>query len=88
MNTFFYYALSWPFILLELVMSFIMWNLLSTGDWKTRKPGFNPIFLYQDQISSLTRQMREREMVHRAEIEKLEQRHRKELQQLRRKNIN
>jgi hypothetical protein len=71
MRTILYYALASPFIIVATVASFIMWNFLSTGEWRLRKPGFNPVILYQEQVASLSRQMREERQAHQAQMDEM-----------------
>ena len=83
MSQVFWWFVSLPFLVIAATASFIMWNFMSTGEWRMRKPGFNPVILYQEQVASLYRQIREEQRAHQAQMDELEQRHRKELQQLR-----
>jgi hypothetical protein len=71
MRTILYYVIASPFIIVATVASFIMWNFLSTGEWRLRKPGFNPVILYQEQVASLSRQIREERQAHQAQMDEM-----------------
>jgi hypothetical protein len=79
------FILSLPFVVIATIASFIMWNFLSTGEWKMRKRRFDPALVYQEQVTSLEWQLKEERLAHKAYVDELKQRHRKELQQQRRK---
>lgn len=81
MQQFLYYAIASPFIIVATIASFFMWNFMSTGEWRTRKPGYNPVILYQDQVASLSRQIREERQAHQAQMDELRRQLEKERRQ-------
>ena len=71
MQQFLYHAIAAPFIVVAAIASFIIWTFFSTGEWRRRKPGYNPVILYQEQVASLYRQIREERQAHQAQMEEL-----------------
>jgi len=83
MSQVFWWFVSLPFLVIAATASFIMWNFMSTGEWKMKKRRFDPAIIYQEQVASLYRQIREERQAHQAQMDELEQRRRRELQQQR-----
>lgn len=86
MSKIFWYGLGLPFIAVAMVMSYIMWNIFSTGEWKYKKPGLRLDWLHQGEIASLHQQMRVMAHSHQSEIDELQRKHQNELKQLQRKH--
>jgi len=77
------FLLSLPFMAVGKLASFIVWDILSTGEWRKRRPGVNPAIILQGQVDYLHHELVEAQRAHKAHVDELEQHHRKELQQLR-----
>jgi hypothetical protein len=81
------FILELPFKAFYSIVDFIVWELLSSGRWKLaslqRK---NPDHFYQSQVEALNTQLRDQELDHQREIERLEKKHRQELDAERQKN--
>jgi hypothetical protein len=84
MSNILWYALGMPFIIVATVMSYIVWEVFSTGEWKKRKSGLRPELLVYGEVTYLHHKMREMAYAHRTEVDELKQRHRQELFQLKR----
>ena len=85
MSIFFWYALGMPFIIVATASKYFVWEVCSTGEWKRRKSGLRPELLVYGEVTYLHHKMREMAYAHRTEVDELNQRHRKELEQLKRK---
>jgi hypothetical protein len=87
MKKIFLYGLFSPVIVVVIVAQFILWEILSTGQWKTAKWRRETYFphVYQDQIESLSYQLEEERRDHQLDKTNLQRQHEKELQVLRRK---
>lgn len=85
---FFLYTLFGVFIIVGMIAEFVMWEFLSTGQWKTvRRRSTLPAYVYQDQIAFLTSQVEDERRVHQSEMYDLQRKHERELQTVRRLHV-
>lgn len=73
------YSITWPFILIGVVVEFIVWEFFSDGRWRQREVQSNPAIYWQNEALETRRQFRDLEYKSRRQIEEMESKFRKEL---------
>lgn len=60
MSKLLYLSITWPFYVIEAVVSFIIWEILSGGRWKQRAVvKADPAIYWQNRALAATRELRE-----------------------------